>query len=294
MVGELKILACFVFVWTTLAALGQVHAQGEAPLSEELYRTFEQREKRIREDFLRGSASEWEGLYSHGDHHPDYFAWSQNFGFVAFGSDHMSSPTRVNFGKARFENLKLHLEPERSDKDENLEKVALIYVPIKWGERHYLVHPDSIERFAYVVHSESEADVMAFLQKVDDYEKPQTGLPNLPDKYLAIMKLPAINAKVMRLERRAEESDPQRVILDKGVRQRVVGGMSFYFTDGCNDVLFIVTEVMPDSSFAYVGGTVSGPGFEEDQQCEASENFQIREGMKVTSKAKGFFKYPMG
>lgn len=256
--------------------------KGDEPLSDELYTLIEQRTKSIARE-LDGLTvrDEWLGQYWDGDHHPTVLLWAPSSGFVITASHHTFAPSWVNYGKARFENGRLKLFPEMSKGTSGAYTVSPEYVGVRWFDWRFLIPPDQLTIFAYAVHSGSESQIQQYFVKPGDREKIRKGLPELPSQYRTIMTMPAIRARVVKVQSKGEGVWGTVITLDAGKKQAIVEGMEFYYALRGNrrNIRLRVESVSATRSTARVsmlGGT--------DEQ-----DFGPKHGMIFSSKMpKGF------
>jgi len=95
------------------------------------------------------------------------------------------------------------------------------YLPVKWGERHYLVPESEVAQFYKFVAGygwkKDEYVFFSFLLKNDDTEKPIVGMPVFPRGYERFVKKP-IQARITEVLRREIESE------------QVYGGSTNYYS----------------------------------------------------------------
>lgn len=273
-----------------VAAPFAIYAQRETPIPEELNKKLLKWQDLISNSLKNQPINEWEGHYTYGDHHPDNFVWTEEAGFMAYASDHYSAPTRVNFGRVSFKGDTLILDPELKAGEANVEPVAQEYAAVLWGEVHFLVPPSEFEKFAYAVHSESEANLVGFLLKMDDLEKPLDGLPDLPKRFRKIMKMKAIEARILSINKGSENDSDPIFELSVGSRDLVQKGMSFYYSDDCSSFHLIVESVETKRSAA----RIIGSSWRYGEECLDEKESMLEVGTAVSSKANGIFRGTLG
>ena len=170
---------------------------------------FQERWKLMGEENAR-SEDEWAGNYVDnevGDVDMIVLRWSQNSGF-AFASMYNCSPTLtgLNYGKAVLSPKWLELFPEVSNQPKHhgnqhaahsRKLPAKRFVPVKWGERHYIVAESRVAKFydyvaglgAYQLNG-SPWEEPSFLLKIEDKDKPAKGMPILPPGHERHVKRP--------------------------------------------------------------------------------------------------------
>jgi len=73
-------------------------------------------------------------------------------------------------------------------------------IPVRWGERHYLIPPDHMTDFVEAINQGFEPRPGAwgrFLLVRGDESKPVAGLPSVPEPYLHMIRAKAVTAKVV-------------------------------------------------------------------------------------------------
>ena len=195
---------------------------------------FQQRWKAIEAQRSTVAANEWAGDYVRGDLHKTYLRWSPEGGFVyAYVFTCSTGVLGINYGRVDASPAAVRLYPELSKSTSrphgshgghaayNLPKK---YLPVKWGEQHYLVAENRVAafyRFAaglgeYQTHSGED-----FFAKTDDYAKEPEGMPVFPPGYERFVRKP-IEAKIISV-------GPKRL-------RRVPTMDKYYFYDSVTDV----------------------------------------------------------
>ena len=116
--------------------------------------------------------------------------------------------------------------------------VAKEWIPVRWGERRYLVPVDDVLAFCNAVNEGSEprerAEWGRFFLGKDDHEVKVTGLPEVPEKYRANLLQEPIHATIIAVH--PEEVTYHNgfgfhripLTLDVGSQDRVRVGMTFH------------------------------------------------------------------
>jgi hypothetical protein len=133
--------------------------------------------------------------------------------------------------------LQLDLPPQSV---EEFARFPTRLLPVRWGERRYLVEPTKLVEFVNEVNSgfepRSHSWGSTFL-KVGDEEKPVAGLPELPQRQLTLIRNESLVVHVLAVERLPD--DPPmlagideawcerryRLTLDRGVSDGLVAGV---------------------------------------------------------------------
>lgn len=254
-----------------LSLIAQDNNRNDEPISDEHYQILDTRARRIKLEAASGK-NEWSGTYLSGDHHPTVFMWSEKEGFLTWGSHHTFAPSRINFGKAVFSNNRLTVTPEIPKEHLNFQYTAAEYVPVKWGEVHFLVPPNGLINFAYAIHSRSESQIVEYFIKSDDMQKDRVGLPDLPKEYLGILRMKAIRAGIVSVKNYVpgELNSDAQITLDLGRNAKIIKGMIFYFVNSNGSLQLWIDEVGEKISKGRIVG-MSG------------EEVRPRIGMKFTS-----------
>ncbi len=262
------LLIVFLFPASLFA---QNNNRNDIPISDEQYKILEKRRGLIGEEISAGK-NEWIGVYQQGDHHPTYFMWSLNQGFLIWGSNHTFYPSRINFGKAEFSNNRLLLSPEIATDHLNYQQVATQFVPVKWGEQHYLIPADELANFAYAVHSGASSQLVEYLFKSEDYEKTRTGLPDLPKEYQKIMVMKAVKPKITAIKKDSGDFWKTELTLNLGRAANLRKGMILYYSKPAGGFSIMITDLDEKSAKAKLVGV-----WNEDREPKV--------GLRLTSKA---------
>lgn len=244
----------------------------DEPISEQLYKILENKKNLIEQEYP-ADKNEWTGQYLQGDHHPTVFMWSENQGFLAWGSHHTFYPSRINFGKAEFSNGRLTIKPEINKDNLHFQYIPNELVPIKWDETRFLVPPDELINFAYAAHSGAESQIIQYLSRGIYSGKSRKGIPNMPKEYEKILKMKSIKPKIIAIDEGEKDVFNDLVVtLNVGSEQNVIEGMIFYHADSENQLEIRVIEVEHNKSKAMVGSISGGS--------------KPKIGMKFTSKVQ--------
>lgn len=255
------------------------HSQ-EAGLSREaLGALVDGRRELITQELAGHAGGEWAGEYyaQDGPTAGTQLLWSPAAGFLIRWSTCCHGwRERVNYGGAAFEGGALKLKPELSGKGANVYPVGADFIPVLWGQQHYLIPAARLINFCYAFKNAGNAPEMeAFLLKTDDREKPSAGLPGVPPefrKYLHSKPLVALISQVR------PWSPGHDLTLNVGREDGVVAGMKFYASSPRNVFMLVeVTEVGERTSSAYV--VTSG------YRNQSDDEVRPRVGWKLTSRA---------
>lgn len=109
------------------------------------------------------------------------------------------------------------------------------FLPVRWGERLYLIEPERIVGFANAINAGYEPRTTAqgvFYLRSGDFNKPVAGLPKLPAAYREYLLARPVEARVVRLS--GPEEDPT-FELDAGRGQGLRPGMRLISRDAGYD-----------------------------------------------------------
>jgi len=108
----------------------------------------------------------------------------------------------VNYGDVAFTNGTVKLLFKYPNSQEGFQGIAPELLPVRWGQRHYLIPVDGVVEFANAVNSGIEAGGLIggrsgrFLLRNGDEKKPLEGVPDLPGDYSSYLLSEPIQAKV--------------------------------------------------------------------------------------------------
>ena len=107
----------------------------------------------------------------------------------------------VNYGSFREKDGHIHLTLEEKSTEDtgNSEGLYPVLIPIRWGDRRYLIPEDEMVDFCNHINSGSQSISRAarFLRHVDDREKKSRGIPKVPPKYQPYLLREPIDAEVV-------------------------------------------------------------------------------------------------
>src|SRR5688572_4337207 len=177
-IGSQQVLTVVVLLLAASFVNGQRGHQDQ-PLTDELYKLVEERTESIRNGIL-DSDNEWAGIYLAGDHHPTVLMWAPKEGFLVTSSHHTFSPSWVNYGSVSLGDTFLSLRPELPKENKYAHIIDTQFRLVRWGQQHFLISPDELERFAYAVHARAESEIVQYFARSDNGERRRSGFPNLP------------------------------------------------------------------------------------------------------------------
>lgn len=127
----------------------------------------------------------------------------------------------------------IRLVPKLPNERKPFEGIAPEYVPIVWGDRHYLIATNEVVKFANSVNAgfePREGSWGMFFLKRDDVSKSATGSPSLPLEYSEYLLKHPIDAEISSIKnsRISKSERLTTVLLNVGAPQGVKKGMEFY------------------------------------------------------------------
>jgi hypothetical protein len=134
----------------------------------------------------------------------------------------------------------LELEFRGPDRREEIYGFDSAFVPVKWGQRRYLIVPKEITRFCNAINSGDEprrAGHGKFLLCRDLDEKPPTGKPELPREFASMLLDAPLRASVVAVKesrlttRNSAEWRESVVALDIGSKDGAWEGMELFLVD---------------------------------------------------------------
>jgi hypothetical protein len=194
----------------------QVYTKEEASVARLIW-------EQIGEEKIVTQNNEWVGTYivATAELHTSYLRWSPQLGYVSMGIYSCEARvTNLNYGTVVFSPALFQLAPKvpiRSSKSKSghgshgPQFLPAKYLPVKWGERHYLIPEKSVAAFYGYVSGlgDSGGD---FFVKLADYDKSVEGMPILPPGYERFVRKPveatvrAVGAKVLKRSRNFDGS----------------------------------------------------------------------------------------
>lgn len=274
-----KVFFICLVLGAQIIVTGQERRRDE-PISDDLYETVVKRSDSIRTEIVGLEDNEWAGVYTDGDHHPTVFMWAPKNGFVVTSSLHTFWPSWVNFGKVNFKDNSLTIFPELQAGNKSAHIMPTEFIPVLWDKWHFLVPSDSLLEFAYAVHSKSESQIWNFFIKSSDTEKSRKGLPKLPAEYKKIITMPAIVARIIKVEKVDDSPWSEKITLNVGSNKGIIKGMQFYRQQRGSYISVSIVDVANTTSIANVS-MIGSSGSDKE--------IQIKKGWMLSSKMpKGF------
>jgi hypothetical protein len=215
----------------------------------------------LREIARLGPEHPWAGSYSKGDGVGfDLSATlAPESGFV-FESRSREGLHDRNYGTVENKPDRITLSFQFSNDHEGFRGFATELVPIRWGERRYLVPTERMDAFCSDVNSGWEPrDEMdgAYLLRCGDAAKPAIGMPLVPQQFRGLLLAAPIEAEVIQLvNAETDEHGVYRahVILNAGAEQGVTPRMQMRLLDPPGFRLLDVGLVNPTTCSAELKG----------------------------------------
>lgn len=248
---------------------------------------FQQKWKSIAAQSSQGVANEWAGDYVRGDLHKTYLRWSPDGGFAYIYVFTCSTGVLgINYGRVDASPVAVRLLPELSMSTSrphghhgghSAYKLPKKYVPVKWGEQHYLVAENRVAafyRFAAGLGEYQTNNGEDFFLKIDDYAKEPKGMPVLPTGYERLVRKP-IEARIISVGpkrlRRVPTMDGSyfhdsvtAVKISEGKADGVYKGMTMYVVGSKFSEKVEVTRVGIHSAWGIISRLVDDKKIEKD------------------------------
>jgi hypothetical protein len=238
------------------------------------------RKKQIQLEFESLRQDSWAGHYYYGDglgvnveldlapKSGFAFAWNGCLGLYD-----------MNYGDVVESGGTIRLVPKLPNERKPFEGIAPEYVPIVWGDRHYLIATNEVVKFANSVNAgfePREGSWGMFFLKREDVSKSATGSPRLPLEYSEYLLKHPIDAEISSIKNsRINESERlTTVILNVGAPQGVKKGMEFY--------LYVPSGLYASATVTDVNDTSSEA---EISQCSDDKAGPPAVGWKLSTRA---------
>jgi len=232
-------LLATAFIFCAIAAL--VQGRHDPKFSRKAESRSKSLSKQIREEIAQLKKHEWAGEYYEGDglgvnvslvmapKHGYVFEWHGCLGLYD-----------RNYGSVTATNGRLQLSFTFTNKHEGFEGIASEFIPIRWGERKYLIPADDIIGFCNEVNSKSEPrnDVhgRCLLRKGDEKKKAD-GKPAVSVEFAPYLLETPVKAEIVKIESSSTHTNSYgwqvretEVTLDAGKDHGLLSGMELYVT----------------------------------------------------------------
>jgi hypothetical protein len=227
----------------------------EKKFSNESDANLEAKKKLIRRELKTLRAHPWAGQYYYGDGLGVnvYLSLAPKSGF-AFTWNGCLGLYDLNYGDVVEVDGSIRLVFRLPNEHKGFEGIPSEFLPVIWGDRHYLISPDEVVEFANAINAGFEprkTEWGSFLLRRGDVNKRATGYPNLPSEYSAYILKHPIEAEVSSVKNsyRNDSGRVTTVLLNVGTTQGVKKGMEFY--------LYEPSNVFESATITSVGNTSS-------------------------------------
>jgi len=160
----------------------------------------EVQKKQIRQELEALKAHPWAGQYYYGDGlgvNVDLsLAPKSGFAFTWNGCLGLYD---LNYGDVVEAGGKIRFVFKLPNEHKGFEGIASDFLPVIWGDRHYLIATDEVVKFANAINAgfePRETEWGEFLLRRGDATKPASGYPNLPSEYSEYLLKHPIDAEV--------------------------------------------------------------------------------------------------
>ena len=139
----------------------------------------------------------------------------------------------MNYGEVVESGGTIRLVPQLPNERKPLESIAPEFLPIMWGDRHYLIATNEVVKFANAINAgfePREGSWGMFLLKREDVSKSTTGSPGLPLEYSEYLLKHSVEAEISSIKNSITKKSERltTVVLNVGAAQGVKKGMEFY------------------------------------------------------------------
>jgi hypothetical protein len=226
-------------------------------LPEALEAEVNSRQELIKRELAPLPEGAWAGVYfsQDGPTAGTQLVWAPAAGFVIrWSTCSYGWRARVNYGRAVFQGGHLKLAPELSGAGGNVYDGPAEFVPVLWGEQHYLIPTERLISFSHAAKNveNNPPEIETFLIKEGDRDRRREGLPGVPPEYRKHLHGKPIIASISQVKPQPRP-EGQKLSLNVGRAEGVGAGMKFYASfPKAIYMLVEVTEVEEHTSVAYV------------------------------------------
>jgi len=236
---RLRSLRAFIFLSVALLSL-RLYAQdadSDPKLSKAAVEAAEARTKKIQQEIRGLRNHEWAGEYFFGDglgvNVTLTLAPQNGFVFTWYGCLGLYDQ---NYGDVTFTQGTVKLLFTYPNKRGGFQGIAPELMPVRWGQRHYLIPVDGMLPFTNAINSGMEGGKLFggrsayFLLRKGDENKAPEGLPSVPSEYLSYILKKPITAKISSVTASQEGKSKRttRVTLNVGSADGLRKGMELF------------------------------------------------------------------
>ena len=192
------------------------------------------RKKQVQQEVESLKSDSWAGQYYYGDglgvNVELELAPKSGFAFTWNGCLGLYD---MNYGHVVESGGTIRLVPQLPNERKPFEGIAPEFLPIMWGDRHYLIAANEVVRFANAVNAgfePREGSWGMFFLKREDVSKSVTGSPGLPLEYSEYLLKHPVEAEISSIKNSITKESERltTVVLNVGAAQGVKKGMEFY------------------------------------------------------------------
>jgi hypothetical protein len=193
--------------------------------------------KTIRRELRKLKNHDWAGEYYYGDGLGVNvsLALAPQSGFV-FSWHGCLGLYDLNYGEVAFANGTVRLLFRYPNDIRGFQGIAPELLPVRWGDRHYLIPTDRIVQFTNAINAGTEPSTLFggrspdFLLRLGDETKKIAGQPNLSNEYLSYILTEPIKAKISSVNETHVEQSRRitSITLDVGSADGLKRGMELY------------------------------------------------------------------
>jgi hypothetical protein len=163
-----------------------------------------------------------------------------------------------NYGAVKWANDRIELTFTFDSKNGGSKEISKAYVPVAWGERHYLIGDDEMIEFCNAINSGRESGDLpygGFLLRRGDEQKTANGFPAVPPEFKKYLLEKHVEAKVIAVGKptvsgpKDSQTAAYPVTFDAGSNRGLLVGMELFLCaphesyNACK-----LTKVEPDRS----------------------------------------------
>lgn len=255
--------------------------------SEAVTAELERRDARLAQELDAGQAPDWAGRYHHGDglgvNVTVTLAPKGGFTYTWYGC---LGRYDANYGSVTAANGRVALDFELPSSSEDGPSLAAALVPVRWGERMYLIEVGQMREFANAINSGREPCnrfCSEFLLRQGDELIETAGRPELPADWNHYLLAQPIEVPTLGTLASSVTPDPHSppdepwswrkttLRIAAGRHQGVWEGMAFYDTaPDSSGTEFVIVKVGDDTSTVAATELVSGAGEDDEFKAPAS------------------------